>query len=204
MFKYICMTTRCQNHKVCMDQAGCCTLCRSVLCPYKPKTFFCLNCNNLFDEIIVGQRFCMDVLCDEGIRLNSSAVSPFLPPLGINNAMQAGPSPSYQAGVAAHEKPVAQVRPSDLGVRCTCCATIFHDHKVLEAHHNTLLQGCVQKGYYCYYCAKQFQYSSDLQRHVLTHTGEKPYVCNVCNKRFSQASNLTRHMTIHQKKTLGR
>uniref|UniRef100_A0A182QB34 C2H2-type domain-containing protein n=1 Tax=Anopheles farauti TaxID=69004 RepID=A0A182QB34_9DIPT len=53
------------------------------------------------------------------------------------------------------------------------------------------------KTYNCKICSRQFTSSSNLAKHVTTHTGEKKYVCEFCNKRFSQGGQLTVHRRIH-------
>jgi uncharacterized Zn-finger protein len=39
--------------------------------------------------------------------------------------------------------------------------------------------------------------SSDLQRHIRTHTGDTPYKCDVCGKGFSRNFNLQTHIRTH-------
>lgn len=47
--------------------------------------------------------------------------------------------------------------------------------------------------YSCMHCGKGFLQSSDLHRHVRTHTGEKPYKCFECSYSAAQKANLKRH-----------
>ncbi|XP_071523785.1 uncharacterized protein [Panulirus ornatus] len=49
----------------------------------------------------------------------------------------------------------------------------------------------------CEFCGKSFQWQSNLQLHVRSHTGEKPYPCPHCSYRATQRSDLTKHLRIH-------
>ena len=55
----------------------------------------------------------------------------------------------------------------------------------------------VEKPHRCQYCMKTFKCKSQLEVHVLTHTGEKPYTCDVCDKSFTRTSHLQTHKLIH-------
>lgn len=63
----------------------------------------------------------------------------------------------------------------------------------------SLLPG--EKTFECRACSKVFVKSSDLLKHLRTHTGERPYQCAQCGKAFSQTSHLTQHQRIHSGET---
>ena len=55
------------------------------------------------------------------------------------------------------------------------------------------------KKYHCEICGKSFVNSTDLCRHIRTHTGERPFQCDRCSARFTQNSTLKRHYkTVHK------
>ena len=49
----------------------------------------------------------------------------------------------------------------------------------------------------CKTCNKKFNFSSNLTKHKIVHTGKKPFKCNTCDKAFTQRQNMLRHQKIH-------
>nr|CAD2168698.1 unnamed protein product [Meloidogyne enterolobii] len=49
----------------------------------------------------------------------------------------------------------------------------------------------------CKYCTKSFKRNTDLQRHLLTHTGERPFTCSKCYFSFRTKQTLETHSKIH-------
>lgn len=52
----------------------------------------------------------------------------------------------------------------------------------------------VERKYRCTYCSRCFGWSTDLKRHILTHTGEKPFECKFCSSKFTRNFLLQKHI----------
>lgn len=52
----------------------------------------------------------------------------------------------------------------------------------------------------CDLCSFTCDRPSDVQRHMLVHTGERPYKCSVCENSFRRKAHLKRHVFTHYKK----
>lgn len=52
----------------------------------------------------------------------------------------------------------------------------------------------IERKYRCSYCSRSFGWSTDLKRHILTHTGEKPFECKFCNSKFTRNFLLQKHV----------
>lgn len=50
-----------------------------------------------------------------------------------------------------------------------------------------------KKKYQCHLCSKVFGWSTDLKRHILTHTGERPFKCDACAATFTRNFLLQKH-----------
>ncbi|XP_071523313.1 uncharacterized protein [Panulirus ornatus] len=59
-----------------------------------------------------------------------------------------------------------------------------------------------QNTHRCPYCPYTSRLSSNLRRHVRTHTGEMPYSCSRCDFRCKDASSMKRHQTTHTRRSL--
>ena len=54
-----------------------------------------------------------------------------------------------------------------------------------------------RKKHTCPFCSKGFANSSNMKRHMVSHTGEQKYKCSICDKKFQTHDNFTGHMNSH-------
>ena len=48
--------------------------------------------------------------------------------------------------------------------------------------------------YACYVCSAQYNFKSELYRHLIQHSSERTECCTMCDKKFKHKGSLTRHM----------
>ncbi|KAM3910900.1 zinc finger and BTB domain-containing protein 12 [Leptodactylus fuscus] len=77
-------------------------------------------------------------------------------------------------------------------LRCTKCEETFQGVEKLVFHMRA--QHFV---FMCPRCGKQFNHSSNLNRHMNVHRGVKSHSCSICGKCFTQKSTLHDHLNLH-------
>ncbi|MEE6528145.1 hypothetical protein FKM82_030112, partial [Ascaphus truei] len=77
-------------------------------------------------------------------------------------------------------------------VRCCKCEEVFQGVEKLVFHMRA--QHFV---FMCPRCGKQFNHSSNLNRHMNVHRGVKSHACQICGKCFTQKSTLHDHLNLH-------
>lgn len=79
--------------------------------------------------------------------------------------------------------------------KCEVCEATFISASARSTHIRK--NHLKEKKYGCESCAKRFFSKSELQRHMLTHTGVKNYHCNLCDKSYQTRYGLNVHLKSH-------
>ncbi|XP_010608235.1 zinc finger and BTB domain-containing protein 12 [Fukomys damarensis] len=77
-------------------------------------------------------------------------------------------------------------------IKCTKCPEVFQGVEKLVFHMRA--QHFI---FMCPRCGKQFNHSSNLNRHMNVHRGVKSHSCGICGKCFTQKSTLHDHLNLH-------
>ncbi|OPJ85867.1 hypothetical protein AV530_009687 [Patagioenas fasciata monilis] len=102
-------------------------------------------------------------------------------------------NPDRMAAMAAALSPSPGSSSSSAApARCGKCGDSFQGVEKLVFHMRA--QHFV---FMCPRCGKQFNHSSNLNRHMNVHRGVKSHGCGVCGKSFTQKSTLHDHMNLH-------
>ncbi|CAM4639644.1 unnamed protein product, partial [Lepidochelys olivacea] len=104
---------------------------------------------------------------------------------GGTYAEEAGGRPGAGRGGPAGPHPLRSIR-------CAKCEEAFQGVEKLVFHMRA--QHFI---FMCPRCGKQFNHSSNLNRHMNVHRGVKSHSCAVCGKSFTQKSTLHDHMNLH-------
>ncbi|XP_058678550.1 zinc finger and BTB domain-containing protein 12 [Ammospiza caudacuta] len=96
------------------------------------------------------------------------------------------------ASTTATPTPSLSSLSSSSSSRCGKCGESFQGVEKLVFHMRA--QHFV---FMCPRCGKQFNHSSNLNRHMNVHRGVKSHGCGVCGKSFTQKSTLHDHLNLH-------
>ncbi|GFQ98901.1 zinc finger protein [Trichonephila clavata] len=90
---------------------------------------------------------------------------------------------------------------------CSICKKAFLQHKTLEEHFKTHLDGERQTEADASSCpndekevlktANKLHTCGALEQHYLVHSGERPFSCNLCSRSFKQKSHRDKHLQTH-------
>ncbi|XP_077312820.1 uncharacterized protein LOC143933704 isoform X2 [Lithobates pipiens] len=79
------------------------------------------------------------------------------------------------------------------GYQCSQCGKQLPSQPAFRRH-----QQSHRKDRTCIFCAKAFNCSAKLTRHMRIHTGERPYQCPDCPQAFTQLETLRVHQWTHE------
>lgn len=82
-------------------------------------------------------------------------------------------------------------------VQCRICPRTFASTAARNHHHSASHRNARTGAFRCPYCALEMKQISNLQVHVMRHTGRLPCVCAICGKGFPHAAFLQKHMRAH-------
>ncbi|NXT14981.1 ZBT12 protein, partial [Prunella fulvescens] len=109
-----------------------------------------------------------------------------------NSAATSEEPPGNQSSAGASVATTSSSSSSSSSSRCGKCGETFQGVEKLVFHMRA--QHFV---FMCPRCGKQFNHSSNLNRHMNVRRGVKSHGCGVCGKSFTQKSTLHDHLNLH-------
>ncbi|XP_075989400.1 uncharacterized protein LOC142985244 [Anticarsia gemmatalis] len=79
--------------------------------------------------------------------------------------------------------------------KCRACDKTFKRKGALSIH--TRKDHLMERNHKCVQCDMKFFTSTQLQQHMVKHTGVKAFKCTVCCKSYGRRKTLAEHMKIH-------
>ncbi|XP_051909965.1 zinc finger protein 436-like [Hippocampus zosterae] len=78
---------------------------------------------------------------------------------------------------------------------CDFCPRRFRRLSHLKRHRRVVHRDGARppQNFVCGICGKDKKCRSQLERHVIIHTGERPFACDLCSARFNRQGNLQQH-----------
>lgn len=82
-------------------------------------------------------------------------------------------------------------------LQCANKATLNQHRQKVHKISGLSITKKASRSFECNRCKASFSQMSDLNRHLLGHTGEKPFKCKQCGACFTRKSSLNKHERIH-------
>ncbi|XP_077410001.1 zinc finger Y-chromosomal protein 1-like [Vanacampus margaritifer] len=97
----------------------------------------------------------------------------------------------FRSLLSNHETVHSDERPH----ACDFCPRRFRRLSHLKRHRHVVHHDGTRQpeNFICHICGKDKKCRSQLDRHVIIHTGERPFACDLCTARFNRQGNLQQH-----------
>ncbi|XP_035474667.1 endothelial zinc finger protein induced by tumor necrosis factor alpha-like [Scophthalmus maximus] len=97
----------------------------------------------------------------------------------------------FKSLLASHSLIHSELRP----YACDFCSRSFRRLSHLKRHREVVHANGARPpaSFVCHICGKDKKCRSQLDRHVIIHTGERPFACDLCAARFNRRGNLQQH-----------
>ncbi|XP_034035951.1 zinc finger protein 16-like [Thalassophryne amazonica] len=97
----------------------------------------------------------------------------------------------FKSLLASHSVIHSDLRPH----ACEFCSRRFRRLSHLKRHREVVHDNGARlpQSFVCHICGKDKKCKSQLERHIIIHTGERPYGCDLCTARFNRHGNLKQH-----------